>query len=100
MDGKDLQRRFKELLHIKSTDTDFNERGMYDYLYAAAKQWVLETKCLTSSQTITTTANTASYTLNGDYLSMYLKHNDRYYLKYYDGTNYYFRITAVDTALK
>lgn len=90
MDGKDLLRRHKQLLNIKSTDTDYDERTGYDYLYAAAKQWVLETECLTSYQTITTVANTAIYTLNGDYLSMYLKHNDRYYLKYYDGTSYYF----------
>ncbi len=90
MDGKDLQRRLKELLHIKSTDTDYDERTGYDYLYAAAKQWVIETECLTSYQTVTTVASTATYTLNGDYLSMYLKHNDRYFLKYNDGTSDYF----------
>lgn len=90
MDGKDLLRRHKQLLNIKSTDTNYDERTGYDYLYAAAKQWVLETECLTSYQTITTVASTAIYTINGDYLSMYLKHNDRYYLKYYDGTSYYF----------
>lgn len=90
MDGKDLIRRSKELLHIKSTDTDFNERGMYDYLYAAARQWVIQTECLTTTQSITTVASQAGYTLDGDYLSMFLKHNDRYYLKYNDGTTDYF----------
>ena len=90
MDGKDLLRRHKQLLNIKSTDTDYDERTGYDYLYAAAKQWVIETECLTSYQTITTVASTATYTLNGDYLAMYLKHNDRYYLKYYDASAYHF----------
>lgn len=90
MDGKDLLRRHKQLLHIKSTDTDWDERTAYDNLYAAAKQWVIETECLTATQTITTTASGATYTLNGDFLSMYLKENDRYYLKYNDGTTDYF----------
>ncbi len=90
MDGKDLQRRFKELLHIKSTDTDYDERTGFDYLYAAARQWTIETECLTATQTITTTASGATYTLNGNYLSMYLKENNRYFLKYNDGTTDYF----------
>lgn len=90
MDGKDLLRRYKELLHIKSTDTDFDERTGYDYLYAAAREWVIQTECLTATQSITTTANVATYTLNGDFLSLYLKENDRFYLKYNDGTDDYF----------
>jgi len=90
MDGKDLLRRYKELLHIKSTDTDFVERTGYDYLYAAAREWVIQTECLTATQSITTVASQAGYTLDGDYLSMYLKHNDRFFLKYNDGTIDYF----------
>lgn len=90
MDGQDLIRRYKELLHIKSTDTDFNLRTGFDYLYAAAREWVIQTECLTTTQSITTVASQAGYTLDGDYLSMYLKHNDRYYLKYNDGTSDYF----------
>jgi len=90
VDGKDLLRRYKQLLHIASTDTDWDEMTAYDNLYAAAKEWVIQTECLTATQTITTIANTAGYTLNGDYLSMYLKHNDRYFFKYNDGTTDYF----------
>ena len=90
MDGKDLLRRYKQLLHIKSTDTDWDEMTGYDNLYSAAKQWVIETKCLTATQTITTTATTETYTIDGKYLSLYLKHNDRYFLKYNDGTTDYF----------
>lgn len=90
MDGKDLQRRLKQLLHIKSTDTDWDERTGYDYLYAAAKQWTIETECLTTTQSITTVADQATYTINGDFLSLYLKETDRYYLKYYDASDYYF----------
>ena len=90
MDGKDLLRRHKQLLHIKSPDTDYDERTGYDYLYEAARQWVIETECLTTTQSITTIASTATYTLNGDFLSLFLKENDRYYLKYNDGSDDYF----------
>lgn len=91
MDGRDLQRRLKELLHIKSTDTDWDERTGYDYLYAAARQWVIETECLTATQSISTIGSTATYTLNGDFLSLYLKENDRYYIKYNDDYFIYFK---------
>ena len=90
MDGKELLRRHKQLLHIKSTDTDWDEMTAYDYLYEAAKQWVIETECLTDTQTITTAGTTATYTIDGKYLSLYLKHNDRYFIKYNDGTTDYF----------
>lgn len=90
MDGKDLLRRVRNLLGEASTSTYLDERTTYDFLYAAAQKWVIETECLTATQTITTTASGATYTLNGDYLSLYLKENDRYYLKYYDASDYYF----------
>ncbi len=85
-----MTRRLKELLNIKSTDTWYDERTGFDYLYEAARQWVIECESLTSTQTISTTGSTATYTLNGDFLSMYLKENDRYFLKYNDGSDDYF----------
>lgn len=90
MDGKDHLRRLEQLLGESSSGSWMKERTSYDYLYSAAQQWVKETECLTTTQTITTVASQAGYTLNGDYLSMYLKQNDRFYLKYYDGSNYTF----------
>ena len=90
MDGKDLDRRLRELLGEATTSKWVDERTGYDYLYAAAKQWVIETECLTTSQDLTTVASQAGYTLNGDFLALYLKQNDKFYIKYYDGTDYYF----------
>ena len=90
MDGKDLKRRLRQLLGESSSGSWLDHRTSFDYLYAAAQQWVKETECLTTTQAITTVASQAGYSLNGDYLSMYLKENDRYYLKYYDGSNYTF----------
>ena len=42
----------------------------YDYVYEAAKDFSKETKSCHNSQTITTIANTAAYTLNPDFLEV------------------------------
>lgn len=90
MDGKDLLRRVRQLLNEPSTSPFLDERTTYDFLYAAARQWIIETESLTAEQDITTIANTAGYTIDGDFLSLYLKHDDEFFIKYYDGTDYYF----------
>lgn len=90
IDGKDLTRRLRHLLNLESGDPFLDSRTSYDFLYAAARQWVIETECLTAYQEITTVADQAGYTLNGDYLSLYLKEDDRFFIKFYDGTDYYF----------
>ena len=88
MDGKDLLRRVRILL-LEESGADFlDDRSTFDFIYEAAKELVRRTKSLTTTQAITTVANQASYDLNGDFLGLYLKQGDnRYYLKYNDGTN-------------
>jgi len=90
MDGKDLIRRVRQLVNESSTSSFLDERTTYDFLYQAAIQWVIETECLTATQEITVVDGTADYTLNGDFLSLYLKHNDKFFIKYYDGSSYTF----------
>ena len=60
----------------------------YQFLNEAAIDWTLRTKCIRSTQSITTTANTSAYDLNPDYLGLYLRDsNKNFFIKYYDGTN-------------
>lgn len=90
MDGKNLLRLVRQLLGETSTGTFLDERTTYDYLYEAAKEWVRETACLTAEQSITTVAEIQGYTLDGEFMGLYLKHNDEYIIKIYDGSDYYF----------
>lgn len=86
MDGKNYLRLLRQTLNLTSTSTALDERTSYDYLYAAARRWVIETECLTAEQEITTVADQADYTLNGDFLSLYLKHYEDLIIKYYDAS--------------
>lgn len=95
MDGKDMRRRLRQLIGETEYSEFLDPQTEYDFLYEAGKQWVIETECLTAEQEITTVASQAGYTLNGDFLGLYLKEEDvedyeAYYLKYYDGTDYTF----------
>ena len=90
MDGKNLKRKLQNLLNMVGDTDFFDERSGYDYLYAAARQWVIETECLSTTQSITTVAKQAAYTLSGDFLALYLKNNGKYYIKFYDGSDYTF----------
>ena len=90
MDGKNMVRMLRQLLNEPSSSTFLDDRTSYDYLYEAAKEWVRQTKCLTAEQEITTVAEQSGYTLNGDFLEMFLKHNGKYYVKLNDGDVDYF----------
>ena len=92
MDGKNLLRLVEKIMNEPSHALSqiLDERTTYDFFYEAAKHWAIETKCLTGIQEITTVASTAGYTLNGDFLELYLKHDDEFYVKLYDGTDYHF----------
>lgn len=86
MDGKDLRRRVQQLINEGDIGTWEDERTTYDFLYGAARQWVIETECLTAEQEITTVATQAGYTLNGDFLALYMKDDFEYFIKYYDAS--------------
>ena len=87
MDGKAILRKLRELLNEDSTSDYMDDRTSYEYVYQAAIEFVDRTDSLTTTQTITTVADQQAYTLNADYLKMYLKNKDNnFYLKYNDGT--------------
>ena len=91
MDGKLLIRELKDLLNEASSSGWFSEFTAYQYLYQAAIEFMTRTKCLRSTQTITTEASQASYTLNADFLDFFMREDgNRRFIKLNDGTTDYF----------
>ena len=87
-DGKDLQRRLRELLDEESGSTWLDQRTVYDFFYDGALDFVDRTGCLRAVQSITTVANTNTYNLNPDFLRLYLRNSGGdYFLKYSDTSN-------------
>jgi len=83
MDGKDARRRLREVLDEESTGTWMDARTDYDFLWEAATEYSNRTGCLTNEQRILTVENKANYTLNWDFLRLYLKDaNNRFYIKF------------------
>ena len=87
MDGKTLLYNLRQLLQEMSDSTFLDSYSSYMYLWEAAIELAHKTKALRSTQTITTVADQPNYTLNADYLGLYLKDGSKqYYLKYNDGS--------------
>lgn len=88
MDGATFQRSVLEAVGEPSGSQYLSTRTTYQYGWEAATELVRRTRCLRATQTITTVADTASYTLNADFLSLDLRDmQGNYIVKYYDGTN-------------
>ena len=91
MDGESLLYKVRQILSETSGSSWLDDRTTYDYLYEAAKGFVARTDCLTASQTITTVAEQSDYTLNADFLQLYLTNDsNQFYVKYYDSSAYTF----------
>jgi len=89
MDGNQLTRAMLDALDEETASKLFNtdDRILYDYLDAAAEEFVRETKCLHATATITTVADQQAYDLPPDFLGLYMKNpRDRFFGKYYDGS--------------
>jgi hypothetical protein len=90
MDGNTLNFQLRQILNESSGATWLDTRTSYDYLYQAAIATAFKIKSPTTTQDITTVASQTNYALNADFLRMYLTDDqNRYYIKYYDGTSYY-----------
>jgi hypothetical protein len=76
----------------EETGSDFlDEKTIYDYLNEGALEVARNTNALTTSQSITTVADQTGYTLNANFLHLYLKNsNGELFLKYNDGTTNHF----------
>lgn len=101
MDGATLIRSLRESVGEPSGSQYLDTRTSYQFLWEAAIELVRRTRCLKSTQAITTVADTASYALNADFLSLDLRNtNDEYIVKYSDGTtNYWPTFEEYDTII-
>lgn len=90
MDGKTITNRVLQLLNETSSSALINTRATYDFINDGAKDWVFKTECLTAEETLTTVASQAGYVLPADYLGLYLKESNKFFVKYYDSSNYIF----------
>ena len=92
VDGKSLLKALGELLNENSTSGWLDTRSSYRFLYQSAMEFVRRTQCLKNEQSIATVANQTGYTLNADFMEMYLRTKDTHelYIKYNDGTSDYF----------
>ena len=90
MDGNTLLYQLRQVLNESSGATWLDTRTSYDLLYQAATATAFRINSPTTTQSITTVASQTNYALNADYLKMYLTDSqDRNFIKYYDGTSYY-----------
>ena len=91
MDGKDLKRRVARLLDEPKKGNWLEDRSTFDFLFEAAKEWTIISKCLRKEQSITTVAETQAYTLDGDFLGHYVKDDTNdFQIKYNDGSDNHF----------
>ena len=90
MDGWTLSRDVRELLNEAEESLYISDRTTYDYLYEAACFLNRRINWGTSSQTITTVDGTSEYTLNNDFMGLFVKNTDgEFVLKLNDGTSDY-----------
>src|SRR3989304_736964 len=91
MDGKELLYRLRQLLNEDSDSAFLDNRTSYTFLWEAAKEFVAKTNCLRAEQSITTVADQDTYTLNADFMKLYLRDRDGlFFIKYNDGSNNHF----------
>jgi len=76
----------------EETGADFlDEKTVYDYLNEGAMEVARQTNALATTQSITTVADQTGYTLNANYLHMYLRDaGGDFFIKYNDGTTDFF----------
>ena len=83
MDGFTLLKELQQLIQETTTSPWADPRSAFDYLYQASIATCSRTGVLTGTQSITTVSGTSSYTLNSNYIRMYLKDtNGRFIIKY------------------
>lgn len=88
MDGKEVLEQLYDLVNESSTSSFISRKLAFAYVNEAAIEFVERTNCLRTTQSITTVADQQEYTLNADFLKLYLAddYNNKY-IKYNDGTN-------------
>lgn len=88
MDGSTALYRLRNLLNEDANSAFLDDRTSYDFINAAANEFVQRAKALKSSQAVTTVASQRGYTLNADFLELHLRdRQNKLYLPYNDGSS-------------
>ena len=88
MDGKELLYGVRQLLNESSSSGFLDTKSTYYWINEAAREVVDRTHSLSAEQTITTVALQLAYTLNADFLKLYLKDtSNNFFIKYNDGSS-------------
>ena len=89
MDGITLRKMLTETINEDFGTTEFMPtKTSYDYLYMAAIEYNNRLRAFTDTQSITTVADQAGYTLDHDFMQIRSGFSDNeFYLKYNDGSN-------------
>ena len=91
MDGREMKYRVQLALDEETDGSFLDEKTVYDYINEGALEIARKTNALTSTQSITTVADQTGYTINADFLSLYLKDKSGdFFIKYNDGTSNHF----------
>lgn len=87
MDGQSLLYELRNLINESSGSGFLDTRTSYDFLWEAATALSQRLRNLTATQSITTVADQTDYTLNADFLEVFLMDTEnRRVLKYNNGT--------------
>lgn len=76
MDGYSLKRRLRQLLNESSTSDYIDTGTSYDFIFDAVVAYVERTGAYTGSQTVTTVAETRTYNLDPQFLSLFQRDDD------------------------
>lgn len=91
MNGQLLLNQLRVLLSEESSSVFMDDLTSYTYLNEAATEIVLQTKGLRGSQTLTIVASQPEYTLNPDFLELYLMNTSKnHIIRVNDGSNNHF----------
>lgn len=88
MDGWTLDKALRESINEDSDSGYLNKRMSYEWLWEAAIQLNSRLAAITGTQTITTVAEQSEYTLNPDFMGLYLRDiNNDLYVKHTDSSS-------------
>lgn len=91
MDGQTLLYHLRHLLEEDSNSGFLDAFSSYEFLNEAADDFVSRTKCLKSTQSITTVASTGTYDLNKDFMGLYVRNQQKkHVIQYNDGSTNHF----------
>lgn len=89
-DGREMTRKLRFDLQESDNSAFWNLYMGYRDINEAANNYVMKTNSIRSTQSITTVADQAEYTLSPDHLNIYVQEDGKRYIKYNNGSTNFF----------